>query len=945
MKHLKDKENFAKLMEKKFPGAVRKDEVSRAVYSVDASIFQVKPVAIISPRNTSELIDAVNLAAEYAVPITTRGAGTGITGGCLGEGLIIDTSKYLTTIYEINIEEHYAICDPGVVQDDLNRALLPYGFRLGPETSTGNRATIGGMLANNAAGATSLRYGMMSDHILEVDLVLSSGETMRCRTDSSLRNDAESRIAKVLTGLSKKYGTEIEHHFPKIPRRASGYNLSALLENPTNIAKLVAGSEGTLGVISRIKIQIVPNTGPIGLCIIPFGDLQEALSNVPAILKKNPFFFEMIDRNIIERGRHSPTLKSRLDWLKDTPEALLIVGVEAKTSQNLQDALNLFAQEISSELGLHQVQCISEPSIIQNIWAVRKAGLELLLAKRSYARAVAFIEDIAVPPEHLPPFMNELLSLLHTQDAYAGIYGHVGAGCMHIRPYLDLRKQADQQRMITLLKSTSELVLRYQGVLSGEHGDGFIRSWLNRSFFHPSIYQIFKEIKQAFDPLNIMNPAKITSEDTEEELLRRLKPAPKEHLNTFLDFEAEGGFSLSVDMCNGNGLCRKKTQVMCPSFQASRDEYDTTRARAQALRAAISGGINTDTLSNPELIDVLDLCLECKGCKKECPSQVDMAKMKAEVLYQYQETYGYSLRSRLFANIDSFYKIASLFPKAFNVIKETSLAKFIGSQIGITPHRTLPSLAATPFSKWWKGTPQKNGSTPVVLFNDTFNEFHCPEVGISAVKVLQSLGHQVVVPKRTCCGRPLISKGFLRQARKKAIQCIDALFPWAEREIPIIVLEPSCLSVLTDDLKSLIPDRSKEISMIQKMSQSLETFLAKEEVPHLQAFPHTLHIHGHCHQKSLEGTGDLIKVLNKIPQANVTEIPTGCCGMAGSFGYEKEHYSLSIAIANLTLFPAISHIEANDIFVANGFSCRNQITCRSHHVAEVLAQLIDTLKE
>lgn len=908
-----------KELQRAIQGEVRCDAVSRKVYSVDASIYEVEPIVIVLPKTIQDIQTTVRIAADRKIPIIPRGAATGITGGCIGRGIVIDMSKYLNRILDVNPEQQYAIVEPGVVQDHLNEAVNSFGLRLGPETSTGNRATLGGMLANNAAGAHSLRYGKMVDHILETELLLSEGTILSFTQisqaawqEKSHAPSIEGNIYRTVKQIGTTYKQDIEKHFPKISRRVSGYNLDETLTHSINISKLIAGSEGTLGICTQMKVSLVPVPKHKALLILHFNTLTSAFEAVELILRHDPYSLEMIDQTILSLGKQAPLVKDRLSWLQGSPEAVLVVECEGNTSTEVEEKiLRLTRERISSTVTL-----IDNPSKMNDVWAVRKAGLEILLSKRSYTRAVAFIEDIALSPHQLAPFMNLLLPLLEKSGAHAGIYGHVGAGCIHVRPYLDLRQEKDRKICRELMEQVSDLVLKFHGAMSGEHGDGLVRSWLNEKMFGKTLMRAFRELKKAFDPQNLMNPGKIIPE-TQEDFLHDLRKHPEKEIGTFLDFQKEGGFSLSVDLCNGNGSCRKPTGTMCPSFQATGDEYDTTRARAQALRGMIDGTYPP----NHEIAQVLDLCLECKGCKKECPVQVDMAKMKAEFLYQYHQKTPHSLRSRLFA----YLPIINQWTSIVRLMQNLPFQKQTLSLLGISPQRKLPHIQKELFSQWWKKHQRRTGSRKVVLFNDTFNEYYAPHIGRSAVQVLEKLGYEVIVPPFSCCGRTFFSKGFLEKARECALTLVEQLFPYLEQKIPIVGLEPSCILTLRDDYPSLLGN-DQQGAAVAEAALPIDAFLHdQEEIErHFSRISHRVHVHGHCHQKAIIGMKPTMDLMSAVSE-NVTEIPSGCCGMAGSFGYEQEHFDISQKIASLVLIPHVKEACAEEIIIANGFSCRTQI--------------------
>lgn len=929
-------------------GEVHFDEIHRRVYSVDASIYEVEPIGVVLPRSRQALVTTVKLAYEHGVPVIARGAATGITGGCLGQGLVIDTSKYLNRIIEIG--EDYAICEPGVVQDQLNAALAPRNLRLGPDTSTGNRATLGGMLANNSAGAHSLLYGTMADHIKKVELVLSNGESINfSEVDAAtwhakcLQADTEGYLYREFRRLKEIYQEEIEQQFPHIPRCVSGYNLSALLTPDLfNPCRLIAGSEGTLGIATKIKVKTTKKHGHTGLCIVHFSEMEQAMQSIEPMLQWNPISLEMIDDKILEAGCRAPSLRNQMEWLQGHPKTIFVVELEG-TPEEVRSKLEQFTLNMQQKAIGYAYTQMTEPQKKAQVWDVRKAGLGLLLSKRTYSRAIAFIEDISIHPNYLPAFMKEFCHYLSSVGKEAGIYGHVGAGCMHIRPYIDMRQQSERDLMKRIMRDVSDLVLKYKGAMSGEHGDGLVRSWLNKKMFGDRLYQAFVELKNAFDPKNGMNPGKIVEGPP---FLSSLRQAPTEPIETFLDFTSEGGFDLAVDMCNGNGLCRKSEKIMCPSFQVSNDEFLTTRARAQALHTALLTN-RKEALASHDLYDVLDLCLECKGCKTECPSEVDMAKMKAEFLYQYQKAHGTSLRSWLFANIGQFNTIAAPIAPIANFLTNNVIGQTVLSWLGITPERMLPNLAKERFTHWYKKQNFNKKREQVVLYSDTFNEFYQPEIGQSAVKILNALGYEVIVPPWKCCGRVAFSKGLLSKAQKMATDVITMLASFAKKNLPIIGLEPSCLLMIKDDYQGLIP-HNDSLKKVIAASTTFDEFLNQ----HLDRFPllsfvkHTspvkVNLHGHCHQKALIGMEPTLNVLRTVPGFDVTEIPSGCCGLAGSFGYEKEHYEISMKIGELKLFPAVRAAATDSLIVADGFSCRSQITHgtnrHAYHLAEALAK-------
>lgn len=957
-------ESFFKELQAHVRGDVRHDPLTCRIYSIDASIYEVQPLGVVHPLDQDDLIQTLKIAAAHQIPVTPRGAATGITGSCLGKGLIVDTSKYLNKILEINIEEEYAIVEPGVVQDRLNEALSPFGYRLGPDTSTGNRATIGGMLSNNSAGARSLFYGRMVDHVIEADLVLAGGAVLKCGPISSeawqlkqQKNTREGHIYREVQRILTTHKDAIEKDFPHIPRHVSGYNLDMLLQkssldssnnNAINLSRLIAGSEGTLGIVTKIKVRIAKKPKHTGLCVLHLKDLILSLGAVEEMLTHRPLSLEMIDSKILNAARSSPTVRHKLNWVEDSPEAVFVAEFQGETPHEVETKLHRFVSHIQT-LGIsYAFQILTDPQEMSCVWDVRKAGLGLLLSKRSYSRAIAFIEDVSVSPHQLAAFMSEFLAYIKSIGKDAGIYGHIGSGCMHIRPYIDLRQKEEVSLMQEMMEHVSSMVLAHGGAMSGEHGDGLVRSWLNEKMFGNEVYQAFCDIKKAFDPGNLMNPGKIVHAPPFTQDLKLSPESQHIPIPTFLDFSKEGGFELAADLCNGNGQCRKMETVMCPSFQASGDEYHTTRSRAQSLRSIIHGQLPRDEFTGKALYDVLDLCIECKGCQRECPSQVDIAKMKSEFLYQYQEKHGYSLRNRLFGHLHRLNRLASPFAGVFNAVASLSLSKYFLKLIGITDKRPLPALAHEKFSTWFSLQPQEIGKKKVILFDDTYTEFHEPEIGKAAYKVLVALGYEIILVNGHCCGRPLISKGLLKHAKNHALKLLDILSGHVEQGALIIALEPSCLSAFRDDYYGLL-GKSESLDEVSAHCLSFDEFLQQHikegQLPiRFSGEKKDVWVHTHCHQKALVGATSTLDVLRAVPGFSVREIESGCCGMAGSFGYEKEHYDFSMKIGELRLLPTVRTTPENALIVASGFSCRGQIVHGTHrrpiHLAEVIAAQI-----
>ncbi len=939
-------ERFIEELKRECKSEVRYDHVTKRIYSIDASIYEVEPLAVFIPRSKGELVRAIELCSHHAVPIIARGAATGIAGGCLGRGLIIDTSQHLNRVIEIDFAKRFAVVQPGVVADRLNEMLAPHGLYFAPEISTSNRATLGGMVATNAAGSNSLKVGKIQNHVLEVELVLWNGDVVRFSSvdketwkEKLKLRDAEGKIYRHLEHIRREFQNDIMHDFPKTPRRASGYNLDIFTDdNHINVAELICGSEGTLGVILELKLLLSPLPKQKCLVVIGYNDLQTALTTSATWQHLRPDALEMIDKNIIQAGRKSPSMRSGLTWLEGDPDALIMWEFEDDEIKARQ--LTAIALQ---HPGVLFAKVIVDPKVIKEVWDLRKAGLGLLLSRRGYSRAIAFIEDVAVPPDAVATFVLKLQHLLANFGKEAGIYGHIGAGGLHVRPYIDLRLSEELAVMQKIMNQVANLLLEYGGVFSGEHGDGLARSWTTQKMFTPRIYEALCQVKNAFDPYGLMNPGKIVASTTGFLDNLRLSPStPIKEFSTYMDFSREGGFALAVDLCNGNGQCRKKEGVMCPSYQVTHDERDSTRGRAEALRGLIHGQISEKELHGPDFHKVMDLCIQCKGCKTECPSQIDMAKMKSEYLHHVQQKKRSSLRDRMFGHVTEIFSWAT---HASTLANFCNSLMFFKKLFGIASERELPKLAKIRFSALMKHHKGISGDAPeVVLFVDSFTEFLSPSIGMSTVHVLESIGYKVIAPSWKCCGRPLISKGFLPQAKMKLSAVLDMLLPYVQKGISIVGIEPSCMSALTDEMRDFGLNKN-HVQLVLQAIQPLDQFLLahKEQLAKkVRPYEGKVLVHGHCHQKALYGMQAELALLQATVAPNVSEIPSGCCGMAGSFGYEKEHSNISIKIAELVLFKAIRTRDQGSRVIASGNSCRSQIQdgldVKAVHFIEFIAE-------
>jgi FAD/FMN-containing dehydrogenase/Fe-S oxidoreductase len=950
-------------LKKEVEGEVRFDRYSRLLYSTDASMYQIEPIGVVIPRHKGDVQAVIAVANQFAVPVLPRGGGTALAGQTVGHAIILDFSKYMNRVLQVEPEELWCRVQPGVVQDELNAHVRPFGLLFGPDTSTSNRATIGGMIGNNSAGAHSLTYGKTLDHVLELTVYLSNGTEVVLKdvpVEQLVRkmeeDSFEGRICREVQILAQTHREEILARYPKILRRVSGYNLDEFVKpQPFNLSRVIVGSEGTLACVVEAKMRLVPKPKWTALNVIHFHDDIEALEASQTILETRPYAVESTDKMVLDLARGNIVQSKRLGFVQGHPSSLLMVEYAGDTEEEVREQIyQLERLRQACRIGYAATQAF-KPEEVRAIWGVRKAGLGLLLGIKGDKKPIAFVEDTAVDPAKLPEFIKRFREILSRHDAVAGYYGHCSVGCMHIRPLINLKSESEVKKMTAIADEISDLVIEFQGALSGEHGDGLARSHFNEKLYGPVLYEAFRHIKRTFDPKNLMNPGKIVDAPPMTESLR-IGPSYKTwQPETLLDFSSQGGFGAAVEMCNGMGECRKKLDgTMCPSYMATLDEEHSTRGRANALRAVLSGKVPKGDFSGKRLYEVMDLCLECKACKAECPSNVDMAKLKYEFLSHYYQANGLPLRNRIFGRIERLNRWGSRLAPVSNWIANSRPNRWLLERLaGIDSRRPLPSFAGESFEDWFGGHrfEGKEEKGTVILFHDTFNTFNSPAVAIAATRFLEGTGYRVTLVDKRCCGRPLISKGMLQQAKEYAAWNIERLSPYAEQNVPIIGLEPSCLLTLRDEYPELV--RTESARLVARKSFLLEEFLLGERQGGRLSLGFKINgakalLHGHCHQKALVGTAPTVAVL-RWAGFEVTEVDSGCCGMAGSFGFEKEHYDLSVAVANRRLVPAIRAADGNVEIVASGISCRQQIEHlagrKAKHPAEVLWETLQKSAE
>ena len=936
----------------------RFDETARVLYSTDASIYEIEPLGVAYPAHAEQVSRILRYAYERGIPVTPRGGGTSLGGQAVGRSIQVDFSRHMNRILEVNVEEHWARIQPGVVLDELNAHLKPMGLLFAPDVSPSNRANVGGMIGNNSCGSHSIIYGKTIDHVLELNVVLSDGtETVfkpvgdREYGEKSGMGGLEGRIYREIRRIAHENRDEIEARYPKIMRRVGGYNLDAFVdEGPFDPCKMIVGSEGTLVAVTEARINLVTLPSHTGLNICHFSDLIESMEATVEILKTDPSAVELTDKTILDLAKDSPAAAGQRDFIEGDPEAILMVEYYGETADEVSERMDALESLLKKKnLGYACVRAMT-PASQANAWGLRKAGLGLLMGMKGDTKPTTFVEDTAVSPEKLPEYIRQFRDIVSKHGTVASYYAHASVGTIHIRPLINLKKADDIVRMRAIAEDIRDLVLAYGGAMSSEHGDGLVRSEWNEKMFGTPLYEAFKAVKAVFDPNGIMNPGKIIANQKMTDNLRFGPAYQAEEINTYFDFSGDGGLSRSIELCNGVGACRKKlVGTMCPSYIATLDEEHSTRGRANVLRAALSGKLDGEGFTSQRVYEALDLCLECKGCKGECPSNVDMAKMKYEFLAHYYEKHGLPLRNRVFGRIETLNRLGSAFaPLSNRVLNHPWHKRILERAIGVDRRRSLPEFAEETFEQWFyhrnpDSVGDRDGPT-VVFFPDTFINYSEPHIGIAAVEVLESAGYRVVLAEpRACCGRPLISKGMLRQAREAARYNISQLERYVDRGWAIVGCEPSCVMTFRDDYRDLVNDPRTD--RIADSIFMIDEFLAREQAAGRLSLPvkrldRTISLHGHCQQKAIAGTGSTVAALELVPGYEVTTLNTGCCGMAGSFGYEREHYDLSMKIGEDRLFPAIRNAEDRTEFAATGTSCRHQIadgTGRTaHHPIELI---------
>ena len=971
-------------LQRDFQGEILADKAIRFMYATDASAYREVPLAVAYPKDDGDLKKLILFASENQTSLIPRTAGTSLAGQVVGAGIIVDISKHFGKILEINEKEHWVRVQPGVVLDKLNKVLEPKGLFFGPETSTSNRCMLGGMLGNNSCGSHALIYGSTRDHALEVKTLLSDGsEAVFGPLDSDAFNEKcklqtlEGEIYSEIRDMLKKeeIREEISRQFPDpaLKRRNTGYALDMLMQAdpftgngvPFNFSKLLAGSEGTLALTTEIKLNLVPLPPKNkALICVHLNTVAEALKANLTALSFQPYSVELMDRTILELTRENIEQRKNRFFVKGSPGAILIVEFAEDNMAAIDEKAQALEAALRKEnLGYHFPLVTGLQ--MKQVWDLRKAGLGILNNMPGDAKPVSVIEDTAVLPELLPQYIADFEDILKKFGKDCVYYAHISTGELHLRPVLNLKDPKDVELFYEIGRASAQLVKKYRGSLSGEHGDGRLRGEFIPLMVGEKVYNLFQTVKQSWDPQNIFNPGKITDTPRMNTSLRFTPGEETLEIKTYFDFSKDLGVVRAAEKCNGTGVCRKSAKmggIMCPSYMATRDEDKTTRARANILREFISRPGQKNPFDHEEIYRTLDLCLMCKGCKSECPSSVDMTKLKAEFLQHYYDAHGVPLRSRLIANIAKVNRLGSLMPPVYNFFQQNKFLSGLNAKLlGFAPQRKFPLLSKIPLDKWFvKNRKQFDNRTfpngKVYLFNDEFTRFNDTDVGIKAILLLTKLGYQVVLPRHLESARTYLSKGLVKKAKAIANTNIRLLKDKICEETPLVGIEPSAILTFRDEYlelsdKNLREPAKKLAEKSLMMDEFLEREIKKGKIQKEQFTTAKKHIklHGHCHQKSLASTEPTLFVLGFPENYTVEEIPSGCCGMAGAFGYEKEHYELSMKVGELILFPAVRNSSKETIIAAPGTSCRHQIkdgTDRTaFHPVEILYDaLVETEK-
>jgi len=936
-------------------GEVLFDPFSRGRYATDASIYQIEPLGVVVPRNREDAAAAIAIAREEGVPVLPRGGGTSQCGQTVARALVIDCSKHLDRVISVDVEGRRARVEPGVVLDRLNRLLRQHKLFFPVDPSTASRATIGGMTANNSCGSRSLRYGNMVHNVRGVDALLADGTGARFgevpgNFDDGTMPERYRELVTRMRALHRREADEIERRFPKVLRRVGGYNVDSITDSGHNMAKLLVGSEGTLAFFNEIELDLqpVPAHRVLGICHFP--SFYGAMAATRRIVELGPSAVELVDRTMIDLSRDIPMFRAVVErFVQGEPAALLLTefaGDDPAENLRLLKAL----VELMGDLGFPGgVVEATDPAFQQAVWEIRAQGLNIMMSMKGDGKPVSFLEDCAVKLDDLADYTERLTRIFEKHGTYGTWYAHASVGCLHVRPVLNLKQELEVRKMRAIAEEAFAMVREYKGSHSGEHGDGLVRSEFHEAMFGSRMVRAFEEVKDAFDPQGLFNPGKIVrAPKMDDRSLFRFKPDYRPlPVETALDWSEWGGFAAATEMCNNNGACRARDAgVMCPSYRATGDEEHLTRGRANTLRLALTGQLGPEALVSEDMRETMALCISCKGCKRECPTGVDMARMKIEFLHHYRKRHRLTPRDRLIAYLPRYAPYAARIAPLMNLRNRVPLLADLGERwFGLSARRKLPRWSNRPY----RGVSSATGRE-VVLLVDTFNRYFEPENARAAERVLTRAGYRVISPdpagrRPLCCGRTFLSTGLVEEARREARRMLDALTPHVAAGTPIIGLEPSCLLTLRDEFPAILP--GTETKTLAERAQLFEEFVDSEREANRFRLPlspmegRTALLHGHCHQKAFGTVGVAVQALQLIPGLTVETFDATCCGMAGSFGYEAQHYEMSLKIGELDVLPRMRAAPPDTLLAASGTSCRHQIADGTGREARHLVRILD----
>ncbi|MBO0738578.1 MAG: FAD-binding protein [Alphaproteobacteria bacterium] len=940
-------------------GDVMFDAFSRGRYSTDASIYQIEPLGVVAPKSREDAAAAIAIAREEGVPVLSRGGGTSQCGQTVARALVVDCSKFLDRVISVDVEGRRARVEPGVVLDRLNRILRQDKVFFPVDPSTASRATIGGMTANNSCGSRSLRYGNMVHNVRGVAALLADGTQawfgeVPGNFDDNVMPQRYRELVHRMRALYRRDADEIERRFPKVLRRVGGYNIDSIGEVGHNMARLLVGSEGTLAFFNEIELELqpIPAHRVLGVCHFP--SFYSAMASTRRIVELGPSAVELVDRTMIELSREIAMFRPVVDrFVQGEPAAILLTEFAGEDPPENLRRLNALG-ELMGDLGFPGavVEAI-DPAFQQAIWGIRAQGLNIMMSMKGEGKPVSFLEDCAVRLEDLADYTERLTRIFEKHGTYGTWYAHASVGCLHVRPVLNVKQELEVKKMRAIAEEAFAMVREYKGSHSGEHGDGLVRSEFHEAMFGSRIVRAFEEVKDAFDPEGLFNPGKIVrAPKMDDRSLFRFPPDYRRlPVDSALDWSEWGGFAAAAEMCNNNGACRARDAgVMCPSFRATGDEQHLTRGRANTLRLALTGQLGPDALVSDDMRQTMALCISCKGCKRECPTGVDMARMKIEFLHHYRKHHRLTPRDRLIAYLPRYAPFAARAAPLINLRNRVpSLAAFGERLFGLSAKRTLPSWSTDHYRRASFGSGRE-----VVLLVDTFNRYFEPENAHAAERVLRRAGYRVVCadPVRgrpLCCGRTFLTAGLVEEARREARRMLRALAPYLAAGTPILGLEPSCLLTLRDELPAILPgDTSKALAGRARL---FEEFIDSERAADRFALAfstmagRTALLHGHCHQKAFGTVDAAVKALRLIPGLAVETFDSTCCGMAGPFGYEAEHYEISMKIGELGVLPKMRAAPPDAILAANGTSCRHQIADATGRKARHIVRILDNASE